>query len=267
MIDCYNLTGNTTALDIATKMGDWTYNKLKNFTQAQREAMWTYFCANAGEYGGYNESMINLYDLTKNPNHLATAKFFDHQAVFSPALRNKDSLNGFHANTQIPKFVGALRIFKATGETNYYTIPKNFFSIVTSAHTYIDGANSYGEWWKPPNQIASQLGDITGESCNEYNMLKIARLLFFHDPQERYMAYFERTLYNHVLGSQNPKSAHGNNTYFIPLRAGAIKTYGSDYDSFLCCDGTGQESHTKYGETIYTHSGDICIQQKLTYRG
>jgi DUF1680 family protein len=256
MIDCYNLTGNATALDIATKMGDWAYNKLKNYTQAQRETMWTYFCANAGEYGGFNESMINLYDLTKNPNHLATAKFFDHQALFGPALRNKDSLNGFHANTQIPKFVGAARIFEATGEANYYTIPKNFFSIVTSAHMYIDGANSIGEWFKPPYQIASQLGDNTGESCNVYNMLKLARLLFFHDPQEKYMAYFERTLYNHVLGTQNPKSAHGNNTYFIPLRSGGIKTYGSDYDGFLCCDGTGQESHTKYGETIYGHAGD-----------
>jgi DUF1680 family protein len=257
MIDCYNLTGNTKALDIATKMGDWTYNKLRNTTQAQREAMWTYFCANTGEYGGYNESMVNLYDITKNPNHLATAKFFDHQMVFGPALRNKDSLDGIHANTQIPKFVGALRIFEATGEVNYYTTAKNFFSIVTSAHTYIDGANSVAEWWKPPNQIASQLTDKTGESCNEYNMLKIARLLFFHDPQEKYMAYFERTLYNHVLGSQDPRSAHGYVSYFIPLRSGGIKTYDSlDYGEFLCCDGTGQESHTKYGETIYAHAGD-----------
>jgi len=256
MIDCYNLTGNATALDIATKMGDWTYNKFKSYTQAQRNAMWVNFGQNAGEYGGYNESMINLYDLTKNANHLTAAKFFDHQEVFGPALSNQDALNGFHANTTIPKFVGAARIFEATGEKDYYTMAKNFQSIVTSAHMYIEGGTSIGEWWKPPNQIASQLGDNNGESCCEYNMLKLTRLLFFHDPQEKYMDYFERTLYNHVLGSQNPKSAHGNNTYFIPLRAGGIKTYGSDYDGFNCCDGTGQESHTKYGETIYGHAGD-----------
>jgi DUF1680 family protein len=256
MIDCYNLTGNATALDIATKMGDWTYNKFRNYTQAQRNAMWVNFGQNAGEYGGYNESMINLYDLTRNANHLTAAKFFDHQEVFGPALNNQDALNGFHANTQIPKFVGSARIFEASGEANYYTIPKNFFSIVTSAHMYIEGGTSIGEWWKPPNQIASWLGDNNCESCCEYNMLKLARLLFFHDPQEKYMAYFERTLYNHVLGTQNPQSVHGNNTYYIPLRAGGIKTYGSDYDGFNCCDGTGQESHTKYGETIYAHAGD-----------
>jgi uncharacterized protein len=256
MIDCYNLTGNATALDIATRMGDWTYNKFRNYTQAQRNAMWVNFGQNAGEYGGYNESMINLYDITHNANHLTTAKFFDHQEVFGPALNNQDALNGFHANTQIPKFVGAARIFEAAGEANYYTMAKNFFSIVTSTHTYIEGGNSIGEWWKPPNQIASQLGDNNCESCCEYNMLKLARLLFFHDPQEKYMAYFERTLYNHVLGTQNPQSAHGNNTYYIPLRAGGIKTYGSDYDGFNCCDGTGQESHTKYGETIYGYAVD-----------
>ena len=256
LIDCHNLNGNATALDIATKMGDWTYNKFKNYTQAQRNAMWVNFGQNAGEYGGFNESMINLYDLTKNPNHLTAAKFFDHQEVFGPALNNQDALNGFHSNTQIPKFVGAARIFEASGEANYYTMTKNFYSIVTSAHAYITGGTSVGEWWKGPNQIASQLADNTCESCCEYNMLKIARLLFFHDPQEKFMNYFERTLYNHVLGTQNPKSAHGALTYFIPLRSGGIKTYGTDYETFNCCEGTGIESQTKYGETIFAHSGD-----------
>jgi DUF1680 family protein len=256
MIDCYNLNGNATALDIATKMGDWTYNKFKSYTQAQRDAMWVNFGQNAGEYGGYNESMINLYDLTKNANHLTTAKFFDHQEVFGPAQNNQDALNGFHANTQIPKFVGALRIFEASGEANYYTMAKNFQSIVTSAHMYIEGGTSVGEWWKGPNQIASQLADNTCESCCEYNMLKLTRLLFFHDPQEKYMDYYERTLYNHVLGSQDPQTAHGFLTYFIPLRSGGTKTYDGDYGTFHCCDGTGQESQTKYNETIYMHNGD-----------
>jgi DUF1680 family protein len=256
MIDCYNILGNATALDVATKMGDWTYTKFKNYTQSDREAMWTYFGANAGEYGGYNESMINLYDLTKNAKYLEAAKFFDHQAVFGPALRNKDSLNGFHANTQIPKFVGAARIFEASGETNYYTLSKNFFSIVTGTHMYVTGGTSLGEWWKGPNVIAGALGDNTCESCCEYNMLKLSRLLFFHDPQPKYMDYFERTLYNHVLGTQNPKSLHGNLTYFIPLRSGGIKTYGTDLETFNCCEGTGAESQTKYGETVYLHAGD-----------
>jgi DUF1680 family protein len=256
LIDCHNLNNNATALTVATKMGDWIYEKLKNYTQSQREAMWVAFCQNSGEYGGFNESMINLYDLTKNPNHLTAAKFFDHQAVFGPAQNNKDALNGVPSHTQIPKFVGSARIFEATGEMNYYTIPKNFYSIVTKAHAYITGGTSVGEWWKGPNQIASQLADNTCESCCEYNMLKLTRLLFFHDPQEAYMDYFERTLYNHVLGTQNPKSSHGALTYFIPLRSGGQKTYGTDYETFNCCEGTGMESQTKYGETIYAHAGD-----------
>ncbi|MBN2038014.1 MAG: glycoside hydrolase family 127 protein [Chitinispirillaceae bacterium] len=256
MIDCYNLLGNTTALTVATGMGNWYYNKLNPYTQTQREAFWNNMCWNAGEYGGSNEACANLYSITKTPNHLAAAKFFDHARLFTPCLNNQDRLAGLHANTQIPKIIGSMRIFENTGETKYYTIAKNFWNQVVTAHTYANGGNALAEWFQPPNIIATQLTDKTCETCNVYNMLKLSRLLFFHDPEPRYMDYYERALYNQILASQNPNSVHGNVTYFQPMAPGFLKTYGTDDGTFYCCDGSGLENHTKYVESIYFHQND-----------
>jgi len=270
MLDCYNLLGNSTALTVATAMGNWIYTRLSPYSQAQREAFWNNMCWNAGEYGGFNEACANLYAITGTTNHINAAKLFDHSRLFTPCLNNQDQLSGLHANTQVPKIVGSLRIFENTGEINYYTIANNFWNQVITAHTYVNGGNSIGEYFRAPNAIAGQLGDNTCETCNIYNMLKLTRLLFFHDPQPKYMDYFERALYNQILASQNPSAPHGHSTYFQPLRAGGIKTYGSDVDSFRCCDGTALENHTKYTESIYFYSGDtlyvnLFIPSQLTW--
>ena len=270
LLDCYNLLGNSTALTVATAMGNWMYTKLSPYSNTQRQAFWNNMCWNAGEYGGWNEALANLYAITANANHIAAAKLFDHTNLFTPCLNNQDQLNGMHANTQVPKIIGSLRIFENTGEINYYTIANNFWTMVTTTHSYINGGNSIGEQFRAPNAIAGQLADNTCETCNIYNMLKLTRLLFFHNPQSRYMDYYERALYNQILASQNPSSAHGFCTYFQPMRAGGIKTYGSDVDSFRCCDGTGLENHTKYTESIYFYSGDtlyvnLFIPSQLTW--
>src|SRR4029077_5345442 len=81
--------------------------------------------------------------------------------------------------------------------------------------------------------------------------------------------YYERALYNHILASQNPDD--GMVCYFVPLKAGARKTYSTPFNSFTCCLGTGMENHTKYGDSIYFHSNDalwvnLYIASELRWR-
>ncbi|MEU8664947.1 LamG-like jellyroll fold domain-containing protein, partial [Actinoplanes philippinensis] len=115
------------------------------------------------------------------------------------------------------------------------------------------GGNSNGEYFQAPNRIASELSDTTCECCNTYNMLKLTRQLFFTDPARaaEFMDFYEKALYNHLLGAQNPNSSHGHHCYYVPLRAGGIKTYSNDYDNFTCCHGTGMETNTKFVDSIY----------------
>jgi len=256
MLDCYRLLNNTTALDIATKLGDWAYTKLSPYTHAQFQSFWNDRQSAAGEYGGFNESLAELYKITGTAKYLTAAHFFDHDKLFNPCLTGKDSLNGLHANTSIPEIIGALKTYETSGDTNSCKIAQNFFSIVIGAHTYINGGNSQAEYFRAPNAIASLLTDDNCETCNIYNMLKLSRQLFFFDPLPKYMDYYERALYNQILASQDTTSVNGHCTYFQPMRSGGIKTYQSDLNDFKCCDGTGLENHTKYGGSIFFYSGD-----------
>jgi DUF1680 family protein len=273
IFDCYELLGNATALTMATGMANWIYAKLSPKTAAQRQSMWNYMAWNAGEYGGFNETLARIYNVTGTANHLTAARFFDHDALFTPCTNNQDQLNGMHANTQIPKIIGALKIHEVTNITSYYTLANNFWYMVAyPAHAYANRGNSRAEYFKAPNAIASQLGDDNTETCNTYNMLKLSRQLFFHDPtRTTYMDFYELALYNHILGTQNPSASHGFSSYFTPLRAGGIRTYSDDYSTFTCCHSTGlMESGTKFQDSIYFYAGEtlyvnLFIPSTLTW--
>ncbi|MCP2246541.1 glycoside hydrolase family 127 protein [Lentzea aerocolonigenes] len=266
LLDVHLLTGNQQALTVLTRKAAWAAWRNGRLTHDQRQNMLD------TEFGGMNEVLANLYQLTGDPAHLTTAQYFDHAEIFDPLAQNRDALNGYHANTQIPKAIGAIREYHATGTTRYRDIASNFWEIVTGSHSYAIGGNSNGEYFKAPGRIASELSDNTCESCNSYNMLKLTAQLFRTSPASRYFDFYERTLYNHLLGAQNPSSTHGHHSYYTPLRPGGIRTYSNDYDDFTCCHGTGMETNTAHTGRIYAHSGttlyvNLFIASTLSWRG
>ena len=252
LIACYNQLGSTKALDIVKKMGDWVYNRLSTVDPVQLQRMWDLYIA--GEYGGMNDVLAELHEITQEEKYTTTAKYFDHNKIFTPCAANQDRLSGNHANQTIPKITGALRVYEQTNEQEYYDIAANFWNMVTGHHMYVIGGTSDGEMFKDPDKIGAHITEKTCETCCTHNMLKLTKQLFMHDPNAQYMDYYERALYNHILASQDARSNHGFTTYFVPLNAGGRKSYSNDYYSFTCCHGTGMENHTKYAESIYFHS-------------
>ena len=169
LLDMHRLAGNAQALTVLTAMAAWVKFRNDRLTLTQRQNMLD------TEFGGMNEVLTNLYQLSENANHLTAAQHFDHAEIFDPLASNVDNLNNYHANTQIPKITGAIREYHATGLTRYRDIATNFWDIVVGRHSYAIGGNSNGEYFQPPNAIASELSDSTCECCNTYNMLKLTR--------------------------------------------------------------------------------------------
>jgi uncharacterized protein len=66
--------------------------------------------------------------------------------------------------------------------------------------------------------------------------------------------FYERALYNHILGSQHP--GHGGLVYFTPMRPQHYRVYSNPGQTFWCCVGSGIENHAKYGELIYAHDAN-----------
>ena len=63
------------------------------------------------------------------------------------------------------------------------------------------------------------------------------------------MDFYEKALYNHILGSQDPDT--GNKMYFISTLPGHYRIYGTVDESFWCCTGTGMENPGRYSKCIY----------------
>lgn len=254
LLDVYQLCGNQQSLDVLLKLADWVRFRVDRLSEEQQQAVL------GTEFGGMNEVLADLYAISGNPEHLRIARKFDHKAIFDPLARGEDKLNGLHANTQIPKAIGAAREYELTGEKRYYDIASFFWERVAKHRSYVIGGHSDGESFFPIDQFSKHLGATSTETCNTYNMLKLTRHLFAWGPSAERMDFYERGLYNHILASQDP--ATGMMTYYVPLRPGAFRTYSTPDNSFWCCVGTGMENHAKYGDTIY-YRGDQSLYVNL----
>jgi uncharacterized protein len=246
LIDQYLYCDNQQALDIAAKMGLWAYKKLQPVTPQQRTIMLR------NEFGGINESFYNLYAITGKTEYKWLAEFFYHNEALDPLKEGKDILNTKHANTYIPKLLGLSRDYEIEGKGEGDSIAKFFWQTVVDHHSFVTGSNSDKEHFFKPDELSKHLTGYTGESCNVYNMLKLTRHLFIHTGNPKYADFYERALFNHILGQQDP--ATGMVSYFLPMLPGAHKVYSTPDSSFWCCVGSGFENQAKYGEAIYYHS-------------
>ncbi len=61
---------------------------------------------------------------------------------------HRDELKGLHANTHVPKVIGAARMYELTGETRYREIAQYFLEEVLSERSYAIGNTSVGESWR-----------------------------------------------------------------------------------------------------------------------
>jgi DUF1680 family protein len=252
--DAYLYTGSSKAKQILIRLGDWAIAVCQNLDDNQMQRML------GVEYGGMNEVLADLSEIAGDERYLALAKRFWHRATLDPLADGRDALTGLHANTQIPKVIGAARLYELTGDTRARAVAESFWKAVTQNRSFVTGSNSDREHFFPVGVEAGKLGPQNGETCNVYNMLKLTGHLAAWTGSAAPYDYYERALYNHILASINPDS--GTSTYFVPLEPGRFKVYGSAEDSFWCCTGTGMENHAKYGTDIYSH-GDETLNVNL----
>lgn len=248
-------TTTSRALDLAAGLCDWMYARLSVLPAATRQRMWSLF--SSGEFGGVQEAIVGVHTITRNPQHLALAKLFDLNTLIDACAADTDILNGLHANQHIPIFNGLIRLYDVTDETRYLTAARNFWPMVTEHRMYAIGGTSQAEFFQQRDRVAGTLAGNTAETCCAHNMLKLSRLLYFHDQDPRYMEYYERALYNQILGSKQdaPDSEFPLTTYLIGLSPGSVRNF-KPYTGTTCCEGTGIESATKYQDSIYFRTAD-----------
>lgn len=267
LISVYAETGYQPALDIAKKLGDWTYKRVSGWSEETRRTVLSI------EYGGMNDALYDLYAYTGDTKYAEAAHAFDEDELFAQIRSDgKNVLNNRHANTTIPKIIGALKRYlmldgKMIGLTKvdaseYLETAEVFWQMVVDHHTYHTGGNSEWEHFGEDDVLNQERTNCNCETCNVYNMLKLTRDIFTITGDKKYADYYENAFLNHILASQNPET--GMTTYFQAMATGYFRTFSTAVDSFWCCTGSGMENFTKLGDSIYfKNDGGIYVNMYL----
>ncbi len=246
LTEAYSVTEDQTVLRVLLRFADWACDGLSDFSDEDFEKMLEY------EHGGMNEVFANLYRITKNEKYLYFAEKFTHKKLFRFLLKGEDKLDGWHANTQIPKVTGMAAIYAAAPEAHkeYRTAAENFWRFVTQDRSYAIGGNSDKEHFEKKGK--ETLSKKTCESCNTYNMMRLCEYLFSFKQKSEYFDWYENALLNHILAQQDESGAK---MYFVSLLQGHHRTYEKKYKSWWCCTGTGMENPEKYENNIFFFDG------------
>ncbi len=250
LIKAYQLAAVPNALTVAIRLGIWVSCRVNRWDDAIKSKVLE------TEYGGMNDCLYELYKESGKIEFMMAAEKFDELSLFQEIYNGNDVLDGKHANTTIPKFLGALNRYLTVGEEQefYLEAAKKFFDMVLENHTYVTGGNSEWEHFGTPKLLAGERTNCNCETCNTYNMLKLARGLFQVTGEKKYLDFYEGTFWNAIVSSQNPKT--GMSMYFQPMATGYFKVFSRPFDNFWCCTGTGMENFTKLNDSIYYKKDD-----------
>ncbi len=249
LLDVHTLTANAEAWDVLEGMGRWTERWVEPIGD---DAMARVL---EREYGGMNETLYNMAALKHEPRWRELGDRFNRERILSPLAAGHDELKGLHVNTTIPQVIGAARGYELTGARARHDAATFFWHTVTERRSYATGGTSNGENWNAePGVLAQELSAYTQECCVTYNMQKLTRHVFEWTGDPRAADYYERAYYNGILGVQHP--ADGQKLYYVPLKGGYWKLFGTPLHDFWCCTGSMAEAFAKLGDSIYFHDSE-----------
>ncbi len=256
--DAYLYAGSEVALTMFRKLCDWSVNVVAKLSDATMQTVLD------TEHGGMNEVLADAYALFGDTKYLEAAKKYSHKTMVTGMQTvSKSFLDGKHANTQVPKYIGFERVYDTDGtQTAYAKAAENFWADVAHNRTVCIGGNSVNEHFLAAANSNRYIDQLDGpESCNSNNMLKLSELLADRTHAARYADFYEYTMFNHILSTQDP--ATGGYVYFTTLRPQGYRVYSQVNKGMWCCVGTGMENHSKYGHFVYTHDADSVLYVNL----
>lgn len=258
LLDAYEYVGSSRALEIATAMAEWVDHRLSRLSEEHRQKMWAIYIA--GEFGGMNDALARLADITGEHRFRRTAQYFD-QTTILDMPHTGDCLNGMHANQHLPQLLGYLRLWDSTGDPRYLEATITAWHAVVPGRMFAHGGTGASEVWGAPGAVAGTINSENAETCATYNLIKIASQLFAHTRDPEFLDYVERARVNQILGSRSREDSltSPDVTYMFPVHPGAVREYGN---VGTCCGGTGLENHVSYGRgAAYTDGADLWLGQ------
>ena len=280
LLSAHELLGSARALRVAERLASHIHVRVHRLTSKGLD-VWHDFINQ--EVGGMSEALADLARVTKNSTYLQLSAMFE-RPCFVGALARGDqggaaeAIERVHANTHLPQILGSMARYEATGDPSLRQAAEAFWRELSTQHTFATGGSTTGEIWLR----AGMLGDAVApqrkenywahdqaETCVAHNSMRISRRLLqwselvdtsAWDRPLQHATYYERTLYNAVLGTQRG-SEPGEMLYMMPLGSGVSKAgidnapqghhWSNAENHFWCCQGSGIEAFARLADSIY----------------
>lgn len=250
--DAFVYADNQPAKEMFRKLCDWSIHVVSLFTDDIMEMQILQW-----ETGGMNEVLADASLIFGDSKYMKCAQKFTHKIVVENmnADPQHEFLNKKLTNQLSALFIGAARINELKKEPKYVKASALYWDDAVSRSSAIGGVGVAGTFQQ---KGSAYITDADGpDMCTTYNILKLSEQLHATYRSAKYSDYYERALLNHVLAGVDPVS--GGYTYYTSLRPESYRIYSKVNEAMWCCVGTGMESHSKYGDFIYTMSQDTLF--------
>jgi len=261
LLDQYLFAGSHQAFDLVRRMASWVHRRVEATIASGGMELWQKVLL--VEWGGMNDVLFHLYEHTADPTHLSTARRFNAYVFTAPLAAGVDDihLQPFpHANFHLPEVIGNARAFEMSGNLTDKMVVDTFMDALLTNHSYATGGSNSGECWQAPRDLGAFLSAQTQESCTQYNVLKIARRQFLSSGDVSHADFYERALWNGILGNQK-RQDNGLTSYIYMLPLGGVQTkpWGESTYGFPCCWGTLSESFAKLSDSVFFVATDRSV--------
>jgi DUF1680 family protein len=263
LIAAHRFASSEEALQVAIALAEWIELRVEQYGE-------DFAKVKKIEYGGMTEAFANLYSITRRESFRQLALRWEEPERILKAFADGHDFNE-HANTLLAKMVGAARLAELTDSELHRKACVHFWENVCGAggKTYATGGTSVHEGMPGMQRLSNTTLRMPQETCVSYNLMKVTHSLYRITGEPKYVDYYERSLWNAILGSQDPKS--GYKTYYQPLGSNSIKDFRSNEVGCYCCNGTGLENPSRSAEMIYSTRGQqlrvqLFVPSELTLK-
>ncbi len=206
---------------------------------------------------------VRLFDLTGEPRFLEFAQWIVARwesgstrlvSATEMGLPVWTTIGTFKALESILCYRGILRLGCTTGNVRYVNAVRAYWE---DLRQWMIGPTGNGAIWEFWNPSAAQPLELTNEfraneNCVAVGWMQLSAELFRLTGDPAYMDEFEKTLYNHLLGSQ---AIDGHDFSYYQGHLGA-KVHATMPNRYSCCRYRGMTMLTQLGEHVITHRDD-----------
>lgn len=218
----YELSGFKPALLASEKIGDLliktfgTGKGQKNIVRAGGHMGMAATCA--------LESMGELYRFSGNKKYLDFChyiiKSFDTlngPRIISTldSLGRVDKVANAKAYEMLSNFLGIIKLYRLTNDEQYLKPLVVAWNDIVANRMYITGTASSFEHFQDDHVLPAEKNSNVGEGCVTTTWEQFNYQLFSIFGDIKYLDEIERTVYNHLIGAENPQT--GGVSYYTPL--------------------------------------------------